>query len=170
MEADPLNPTEERAWRAISKLMTLMPRQIDLDMQKSTGLSTTTFAVLLHLTEAPDQQLRISDLAERTAMSPSRMTRVVQALESDGLLTRATGADDGRASLAALTAAGREVFEGALPAHRDSVRRRIIDPLKPGRLAAFAENLEQLVGEGCAEMPIRGAGGSPRSRAGHRPA
>jgi DNA-binding MarR family transcriptional regulator len=157
MVADPLNPTEERAWRAVSKLMILMPRQMDLDMQKAAGMSMTSFAVLLHLSEAPDQRLRISDLAERTAMSPSRMTRVVQALEAEGLVSRSPGVDDGRASLAALTAAGRETFHGALPAHIDSVRRRIIDPIDGDELPALAANLEQLVGRGCGDMPARGA-------------
>jgi DNA-binding MarR family transcriptional regulator len=170
MAADPLNATEERAWRAVSKLMILMPRQIDLDMQKATGMSMTAFAVLLHLSEAPDHRLRISDLAERTAMSPSRMTRVVQALEADGLVSRAPGVDDGRASVAALTDAGHGTFSRALPAHIDSVRRRIIDPIEADELPALAGNLEQLVGKGCGDMPTRGAGGATRPGAGGRPA
>ncbi len=142
---EPLSPDEERAWRTLIRLMVGLPRAIDDDLVRREGLSLTRYVVLMRLSEAPDRSLRMTDLAEAASISPSRMTRIVQAMTTEGLVTRRAVPGDGRASLATLTDAGLRRLEKAWPAHLAGVRTILLDHIDPAELATFHRLTEQLL-------------------------
>ncbi len=141
----PLTPAEERTWRTLMRLMMLMPRAIDEDLCRRTGLGLTRYVVLMRLSEAPDRTLRMSDLAEAVSISPSRMTRIIQSMLSEGLVTRQMAPSDGRASLATLTEKGLHRLQDAWPAHLAGARRLVMDHLDPRDLADFNRMTERLL-------------------------
>lgn len=59
---------------------------------------------------------RITELAELTLIEPSTLSRTVDRMESDGLVTRTSGNDDGRTVQVAITANGRAFLDSILPA------------------------------------------------------
>lgn len=140
-----LSADEERVWRALMRLTVVLPRAIDGDLQSDSGLQLTNHGVLFHLSEAADQQMRMSELAECTAMSPSRITRVVQTLAGDGLVVQTPCPDDGRSSMATLTPEGVERLRAAAGPHIDSMRARVLDHIEPTQLAGFASIIESLI-------------------------
>jgi DNA-binding MarR family transcriptional regulator len=142
---DALSPNEERAWRALMRLTVVLPRVIDEDLRTDSGLGLTSHGVLLHLSESRNHEMRMSDLAERTALSPSRITRVVQSLVSDGLIAQTACPGDGRASMAILTEAGLARLNEATPAHIQSMRSRTLDHIAPSQLAGFADKIEAVL-------------------------
>lgn len=133
----PLTSQEERTWRALVRLLVVLPRAIDEDLSRRSGVSLTRYVVLMRLSEAPDRALRMSELAEAAAMSPSRMTRIVQAMVAEGLVTREVVPGDARAGLARLTDRGLARLEEAWPAHLAGVRALVLDHIDPGDAAAF---------------------------------
>lgn len=145
MTVRPLSPAQERLWRALVRLMVVLPRSIDEDLTARTGLSLTNYVVLMQLSEAPDRQLRMSDLAEAVALSPSRITRVVHALEADGLVRRRVSPEDRRANLTALTDAGLRRLTDAWPSHLEGVRTLVIDHVRRGETASLTEVLERVL-------------------------
>jgi DNA-binding MarR family transcriptional regulator len=153
----PLTPAEERTWRTLMRLMMLMPRAIDEDLCRRTGLGLTRYVVLMRLSEAPECTLRMSDLAEAVSISPSRMTRIIQSMVSEGLVNRQVAPSDGRASLATLTEKGLHRLQDAWPAHLAGARRLVMDHLDPRDLADFNRMTERL---------LRGIEGSPGFQAG----
>lgn len=62
MPTRPLSAPQERLWRAIARMMVVLPRAIDADLIAKTGLSLTSYTVLSQLSEAPDRRLRMTDL------------------------------------------------------------------------------------------------------------
>ena len=140
-----LTPAEERAWRSLVRLMVLLPRAIDEDLTRRDGLGLTRYVVLMRLSEAPQRTLRMSDLAESASISPSRLTRIVQAMTADGLITREEAPGDARACLATLTAAGLERLQAAWPAHLAGVRALVLDHLEPRDLAGLHRATERLL-------------------------
>jgi DNA-binding MarR family transcriptional regulator len=149
MSHQPLTVREERLWRALQRLTISLPRAMDDDLLRSTGLSLTDYTVLAHLSEAEDQMLRMADLAAATALSASRITRVVDNLQSRGLAERRRCDGDGRGYNAVLTPAGLERLKAAYPTHLASARSRVIDLIGPelvetlgDQLAKVAENLQ----------------------------
>ena len=141
----PLTPAEERTWRTLMRLMMLLPRALDEDLSRRTALGLTRYVVLMRLSEAPEYTLRMSDLAEAVSISPSRMTRIVQSMVSEGLVTRRAAPSDGRASLATLTEKGLHKLQEAWPAHLAGTRRLAMDHIEPRDLASFNRMTEQLL-------------------------
>ncbi len=140
-----LSSSEERTWRALMRLMVQLPRAIDDDLTRRSGLSLTRYVVLMRLSEAPDRALRMSDLASAASISPSRMTRIVQGMTADGLVTRQVVPGDGRASLATLTDSGMQRLIEAWPAHLAGVRELVMDHIDAGDSVAFSRVIERLL-------------------------
>ena len=53
---------------------------LDGDLLRAVGISVNEYLTLMSLSEAPRSELRMSDLAHATALSASRMTRLVDEL------------------------------------------------------------------------------------------
>ena len=111
----PLDPDEEAYLRALGTVMALLPRVVDADMLGALRISGTEYTVLVHLSEVPHRQLRMSELANACGLSLSGMTRVVNRLESQSLVSRQKCPEDGRAWLVLLTGPGRRMMEQAWP-------------------------------------------------------
>lgn len=131
---EPLSPQEEDLWRELVRLIIVMPRVMDEHLQREAGLSLTNYVVLMRLSEAPDRRLRMSDLAGQAELSPSRMSRIVQSLQAEGLVDRVGSAADGRSSQAVLTDVGLHRLQQAWPIHLASVRTLVLDQLDPAHL------------------------------------
>jgi DNA-binding MarR family transcriptional regulator len=139
---EPLNPTEELFWRALMRITLSLPRQLHDDMVRAAGLTASEYTVIMNLSEAPNRQLRMADLASATGLSASRTTRLVETLQSHGLVAKRASSADGRSNLAELTSLGLAKLRSAWPAHVASVRGRVLDHIPPGMLAKMAQALE----------------------------
>src|SRR5207244_4503209 len=107
-----LDDEQQNAWRAFLGVQRLLPAALDAQLQRDAGMSHAEYMVLAMLSEAPDRSRRMSDLAARTTMSPSRVSHTVSRLEGRGWVIRRPATDDGRGSIAALTDEGwRTVVE-----------------------------------------------------------
>lgn len=115
--------------RSLSRLIYALPRAIDADMMREQRLSLSEYLALVHLSEAPDRQLRMSDLAAAVEMSLSGMTRLATRLENQGYIQRVRSEDDARSWNALLTDAGLARLEEAWPSNLASVRRHFLDHL-----------------------------------------
>jgi DNA-binding MarR family transcriptional regulator len=140
---EPLSPEEEAVARAIGRAIIVVPRVIDADLVREQRLTLNEYAALMHLSEAPERRLRMSELAAECDVSLSGMTRIVGRLEADGLIERVQCAEDARGSNAVLTDAGLARLEEAYPTHLASVRRHVIDHLGELDLVKLAEALRR---------------------------
>jgi len=135
MPEAPLTPDEEVLWRALMRIVTTLPRLLDEDLARSTGMSLTEYATLMNLSEAPEREARLTDLANAIGLSPSRISRVVEDLRTRGLVTKRRASADNRGFIATLTPAGLSRLRKAYPGHLLSARRRAFDHLDPDGLA-----------------------------------
>lgn len=132
--------------------MVVLPRTMDEDLRSETGLSLTHYIVLVALSEASDGHLRMSDLAQRIALSPSRMTRVISLLQERDMVTRGSSESDGRANLVTLTPTGLHELETAWPTHLTSARTIVLEHLAPDQLAAIGAVAGRILN--AAERPL----------------
>lgn len=139
-----LSADEQRSWRAWLTASSLLAEQLEHDLKDSQGLSLAEYEVLVRLSEAPDRQLRMSDLAARTLSSRSRLSHQVARMEAAGLVCRRECAEDRRGSWAVLTGAGYARLVAAAPDHVESVRRHLVDVLSPGDFATLGEICAQV--------------------------
>jgi DNA-binding MarR family transcriptional regulator len=124
---------------------------LDAELRASHGLSLHEYEVLLVLADAPDERLRMSDLAAAVLLSQSGLTRLVDRLVREGSVERVRCEEDRRGHWAALTGAGGARFEAARVVHRAGVRARFLDRLEQADLEALAAAWERVVPGATAE-------------------
>lgn len=137
-----LTDAEQQVWRHLLVVECRLRERLDQDLRNSHGLSLNDYEVLVHLSEAAEGSLRMSDLAERLLISRSGLTRRVDGLVRDGWVIRRACPKDGRGSLAELTPAGLQLLREAAPTHVAGVRQYLIDAL--GSLDGLASGLARV--------------------------
>ncbi|MEU3985462.1 MarR family transcriptional regulator [Streptomyces sp. NPDC026672] len=141
-----LTPEEQRAWRAYLAGSSLLEDAIDRQLQQDTGMPHLYYSILANLSEAPDHRLRMTDLAEKSKITRSRLTYAVGRLEKDGLILREGCSSDKRGSIAALTETGLAVLEDAAPGHVATVRATLFDRLTPEQVRQLEEIFSEVAG------------------------
>lgn len=139
------------AWHAFIHAHTRVVRKLEAELESEQGLTLPAYEVLAHLSEAPEDRLRMSDLASFAVLTPSGLTRLVDKLARDGLVERARCEGDARVVYAVLTPAGRARLESAYPTHLRGVREHLVDRLGPEQLEAIATALGPLSAD-CPEV------------------
>ena len=102
-------------------------------------MSLSAYTILLHLSEAPGWELRMTELANRAYLSGSRTTRLVDELMADRLVAKERNAADGRGFDVTLTEEGMAALQRAYPVHLRSVRTRVLDHVDRASLPCFAQ-------------------------------
>ncbi|MDG4798645.1 MarR family transcriptional regulator [Micromonospora sp. WMMD1082] len=125
------------AWRAYIEASQRLFTRLEDDLRACSGLSFADYHVLVLLSEAPGQRLRMGELADRLVFSPSRLTYQISSMQRRGLATRQPCPQDGRGSEAVLTAAGLLALREAAPHHLHSVRTHLMDGLDDAEVAAL---------------------------------
>jgi DNA-binding MarR family transcriptional regulator len=136
-----LDDREQWAWRGTIAGAILFVDQLDRDLRAAHDLTLADYEILVHLSEADDDRLRMSELADAALVSRSRLTHRVNRLGERGLVAREACPTDKRGTYAVLTAQGRELLEQAAPTHVESARTHLIDHVSPEELATLGEVL-----------------------------
>jgi DNA-binding MarR family transcriptional regulator len=134
-----LDEEEQRAWRAYLTSSRLLFSQLDRELQRDSGIPHTYYDILVRLSESTDRTLRMSDLADASDSSRSRLSHAVARLEEAGWVRRESCPTDRRGSFATLTDAGFAALEAAAPGHVEGVRRHLFDRLTPAQVACLRE-------------------------------
>lgn len=126
-----------RAWRAFLFAQAAVLRELETELLTEEHLSLGEYDALVQLALPDDRRLRMSELAERLVISRSGVTRLVDRLESQGLVARSHCAPDGRGAYAVLTQAGLERLRNAVPTHLRHVDEHFLSLLPAEDLAVI---------------------------------
>jgi DNA-binding MarR family transcriptional regulator len=126
------------------RIVKALPRHLDADLLRGAGVTAGEYTTLMHLSEAPNRELRMSDLASVTGYSASRTTRLVESLQVRSLVTKAVSSTDARGNVARLTPKGMSKLRSAWPVHLASVRSGFFDYLDPAACRRVADALTEV--------------------------
>jgi DNA-binding MarR family transcriptional regulator len=110
------------------EVFTKLERTIDEALQESVGISHAWFEVLERIASAPNQELTMTELGRRLALTSGGVTRFLDRIVDAGYITRSESPTDRRATLARLTDAGWATLAAALTVHNDVVDQ-LLEPL-----------------------------------------
>lgn len=133
-----LSASEQAGWRSFIAGARRLMEALDADL-KASGLNHDDYGVMVMLSEAPGDRLRMAELAARSVESRSRLSHHIGRLEARGLVRRETCPEDRRGAFAVLTAEGRATIEAIAPRHVAGVRAYFLDHLSPEELATIGE-------------------------------
>ena len=143
-----LTTVELTAWRMFLRAHATILRRLEAELVMEHDLPLASYDVLVQLSEAPEQRLRMTELADRVLLSRSGLTRLADRLERDGLLVRQACPSDARGTLAVLTDAGLARLRAAWPTHLRGVAEHVTGRLAPDELQELARLLGKLVDDG----------------------
>jgi DNA-binding MarR family transcriptional regulator len=159
-----LSDTEMRAWRVFATTTPHLLAALDADLAPH-RVNLGDYEVLVHLSEADDQRLRMCDLSALLGLSPSGLTRRLDGLVKLGYVARVPSSADRRVMLATITPAGMAAMQAAAVDHVASVRRHLLDRLDPQQIDALGDIFAAVAaGLGRPDATADGAGRAGRER------
>ena len=140
-----LDEEQQAAWRAFAGAAVRLRWALECQLQQDAGLSFIEYHVLARLSENPGNTMRMSELAEVTDSSLSRLSHLMKRLEGRDLVRREPDPADGRYTNAIMTNAGLRLLVASAPAHVAKVRELVIDALTPDQLRVLRAACERIV-------------------------
>jgi DNA-binding MarR family transcriptional regulator len=138
--------TALEAWRSYLQSHASIVRALDGELVAEHGMTSRDYEVLLYLAQEPEHKLAMSALAERTMLTRSGITRLVDGLVACGLIERVSCESDARVSYAQLTDAGYEKLRDAGQTHIAGIRRLFFEQFSEEDVEILASLLSRLPG------------------------
>ena len=136
-----------RAWTRLLRAYAVTARCLSPALLEEHGLTLNDYEALKLLAEAEGRRMRRVDLAAALSLSASGVTRLLEGLEEDGLVVRATCPHDRRVAYAQLTDEGALRLRAASCGHAASIRDLLEDTLTEAELDELAELLGRVAGD-----------------------
>ncbi len=140
-----LTDAEQHAWRSYVSMQTQLNARLSKQLQADSELSHADFAVLVQLTDTPEERVRVFELARALEWEKSRVSHHLARMQKRGLIAREECPSDARGAFIVLTPQGRAAIENAAPRHVETVRRLVFDALTPEQVKALAAISEQVL-------------------------
>jgi DNA-binding MarR family transcriptional regulator len=139
-----LSEEEEMAWRGLVETHAQLVRALDARLTADHNMPLGAIDALIEIAHAEGDAISVSELAERLALSPSRVSRLAIDLERQGLVERRRSPSDSRSTEVAASDAGRaRLLEGA-PRYFRTIRELLLDPLDERQLKQLGRIWERL--------------------------
>ncbi len=152
-----LTAEEQRAWRSFLTACQTLFSAIDAQLARDAKIPHGYYEILVRLSETPGRALRMTQLAEASTSSKSRLSHAIARMEERGWVRRTDCATDRRGQVAQLTDEGFAALAAAAPGHVAQVRRSLIDQLAPEQIGQLREISELIITAGGPVAP--GTGG-----------
>jgi DNA-binding MarR family transcriptional regulator len=156
-----LTAEEQRAWRAFLTACQTLFSAIDAQLLHDAKIPHGYYEILVRLSETPGRALRMTQLAEASTSSKSRLSHAVARLEERGWVQRMDCPTDRRGQIAQLTDEGFAALAAAAPGHVEQVRHSLIDQLTPEQIEHLREISELVIAVGGPQQAGEGCPGEP---------
>jgi DNA-binding MarR family transcriptional regulator len=138
-------PTQ-RLWTAIVAVYQPVLRDVVTALERDAGIDSGAYSVLAYLDQAGGGRLALRELQElmRVRYSQPGLSRLVQRLETDGIVERRVDPGDRRAATVALTRRGRQRFRRAHEVYVAALDTALGDAVTTTSATSLAAALEGL--------------------------
>jgi MarR family transcriptional regulator, 2-MHQ and catechol-resistance regulon repressor len=121
-----------------------LTRRLSTLLEEEHGLTMSEYEVLFLLAREEDHAMRRIDLSREVRLSPSGITRMLDRLETTGLVEKGACAKDARVTYAVLTEAGMQKLRDCAPVHQAEVDRLLGEQLSDEEIEQLGELLGRL--------------------------
>lgn len=133
------------AWRNLITAHALLIDTIDRELSEAEKVPLQWYDVLIELYEAPDHRLRMTELARKVVLTKSTVSRLVDRLEAEGLLTRETAPTDGRGAYAVLTDKGHQALRDAWHVYAKGIKTHFAQHLNDDETETFVRVFQKII-------------------------
>ena len=142
------NPSDAavKAWTRLVRARETVLGAIERDLKAADCLALAWYDVLLELVRAPQGRLRPFEIEKATLLAQYNLSRLLDRLEREGLVTRAPCDDDGRGQWAVITDKGRAAQARAWKVYARSIQRHVGEKLDDKAAETLSQLLARLIG------------------------
>ncbi|MBN3878733.1 MULTISPECIES: MarR family winged helix-turn-helix transcriptional regulator [unclassified Nostoc] len=140
-----LDSAQNSLWKIFLTAHTRLIDRVEQDFKQAGLPSFEWYDVLIALKQAPDQELRLSELAEELLVNRTNVTRLADRLEKAGLIQRKVCKDDRRGAFAVLTKAGLEMQQKMWTVYSQSIAQYFGRHLTQKDTVAFTKTLTSIL-------------------------
>jgi DNA-binding MarR family transcriptional regulator len=134
----------DTAWVRLLRAHAALTRELSSRLEALHELTLSDFDVLVQLYYAEGRRMRRIDLARSVLLTASGITRLLDGLESGGLVAKERCESDLRVTYAVLTEAGVRKIEEARESHLADIEELFGSRFSPAERAQLAELLGRL--------------------------
>lgn len=147
MERDRWDTEQRQTWQSFLAVGVQLVERLDHELQYHHDLTLVDYEILSELAEAPDDRLRMSELATQVLVSRSRLTYRIDRLTAVEFVVREECEDDRRGMWAIITDRGRQACDEARISHEASVDAWFLDHLSPEEQQALRVTMGRVLGK-----------------------
>jgi DNA-binding MarR family transcriptional regulator len=141
-----LSEDEIRAWEAFLRAYAATSHALERVSETRGGLPLGEHFLLVQVARAPETGIRPTDLAARSLLTKSGVTRALDRLRADGLIAHRVCPSDKRGYFVVLTPKGRHLLRRSAPGHIRAITEHFADPLSGEELAVLTRAMERIAG------------------------
>ena len=146
-----LDAAQQRAWQGYLAMQAQLNARLNRQLQADSDLSLPDFDVLVRLTDASANRVRVFELARTLQWEKSRLSHHLARMQRRGLVAREECPSDARGAFIVLTPEGREAIEEAAPQHVETVQRLFFDGLTEDQVRVLATISDRVLARLAAE-------------------
>lgn len=140
------------AWLDMIRAQARVTAELECRLWEETGIPLAFYEVLVRLEKAPEKRVRMQELGRSIFLSKSGVSRLVSRMEREGLVGRQGDPENLRATYAAITDKGREVFQRVAPVSLREVEERFSRYLDKGEAEVMRRVLGKVI-RACGDEP-----------------
>lgn len=130
-------------WFSFVRTHRLMIREVESRLAAAKLPTYAWYDVLWGLESGPQGARRMHELADALAIERYNLTRLVDRLEQEGLVTRTRSPEDGRAAYASITKEGRALRRKMWKVYESTVAEVFLNQFSADEQAKFAKALDR---------------------------
>ncbi len=135
----------ELAWILLIRAQQVLLSQVETALKEAGLPPLSWYDVLLELDRDPDSGLRQYEIGERVLLNKHNLSRLIDRLESDGLVKRRACDVDGRGNIVKITGNGAQLKQEMWPVYAKTIQELIAEPLSATQVRCLAEIMSTLL-------------------------
>lgn len=139
-----LTTDETKAWMGLIKAQQHLTDKVEEKLKKNGLPPYSWYDVLLELDKAPEGSLRLNELGKKVLLNKYNVTRLIDRLEKEGLVSRDACPVDGRGKVACITGKGRMLRQKMWPVYYNVIKEHFLSQFNTGQLGQFIECVDRI--------------------------
>lgn len=140
-----LSDIQVKAWARLVWASQATVEAIENDLKVAGLPPLDWYDILLELERSERGELRPKELAAETLFTRYNVTRLVNRMEAEGLVTRGAHPDDGRGAVVRITRQGRAMRKKIWPVYEEAIEKHFASKLSDEEAQTLANLLATLI-------------------------
>lgn len=137
-------PDMTEAWGALLRAQRVAMENVEADLKRNSLPPLIWYDVLLELQRAPENMLRHNVLNEKMLLPKHNLSRLIDRMEKQDLVSRAACNIDKRGSFVCITDKGKQLQKRMWPTYEVAIKQYFADRFSPEEAKVLADFLGRI--------------------------